>query len=64
MLGLARGTVLLAQAKDALNHGPAGLRDTVTDVTGGALVDCAGAASASLGQSIILSDMRRDNLPA
>ena len=60
MFGLAHGAVLLAPTEDALDHGPAGLGDAIADVTGGALVDGAGAAPAGLGRSIVLRDVRRD----
>src|SRR5262249_3977916 len=59
-LGLAHGTVLLAPAEDALDHGPARLGDAVTDVTGGALVEGAGAAPTGFALNIILRHVRRD----
>ena len=60
MLGLAHGAALLAPAEEALDHGPAGLGDAIADVTGGALVDGAGPASAGPGRGIVLRDVRRD----
>lgn len=60
MLGLARGTVLLASSENTLNHGVARLRHAVAVVPGRAGIDGTAAAPACRGEAVILRHMRGD----
>ena len=60
MLGLAHRTVLLAPSEDAFGHLSTSLRDLVADVARRARIDRAPTPLASLGEAVVLRNMRCD----